>query len=207
MCVPFHLFLPHCAHRGSSNKKIAVNCSFFFPTSVAFRPCVPRGNAAERDQERDSQRALHCADRCACSHPGLPVLHRWLHFLQGRLHPRGGPSPQCNYEWGWISVAFPPKRQRWIIKKKKNLNKTNCLPFYCVLEGGGSLASVFVPTGMCQGGIDQNCTTTAQLEGNRYCAVGLLWKCISRKVKVTPFHHDNRSKELWPALILWLFWC
>ncbi|XP_056887170.1 inositol 1,4,5-trisphosphate receptor type 1 isoform X2 [Takifugu flavidus] len=34
-------------------------------------------------------------------------------------------------------------------------------------KGGGSLASVFVPAGMCQGGTDQNCTARAQREGDR----------------------------------------
>lgn len=44
----------------------------------------------------------------------------------------------------------------------------------CVSEGGGSLASVFVPAGMCQGGTDQNCTARAQREGDRDHVGGLL---------------------------------
>lgn len=55
-----------------------ASCLLF---SAAVRPGVQGGDAAERHQERDPQRTLHCADGGVGSHPGLPVLHRWLHFL------------------------------------------------------------------------------------------------------------------------------
>lgn len=49
--------------------------------SVAVRPGIQGGDAAECHQERDPQRTLHRADGRVGSHPGLPVLHCWLHFL------------------------------------------------------------------------------------------------------------------------------
>lgn len=36
------------------------------------------------------------------------------------------------------------------------------------LENGASLANEFLSAGVCQGGIDQNCTTVAVQEGNVY---------------------------------------
>lgn len=38
--------------------------------------------------------------------------------------------------------------------------------FFCFgLESGGSLASEFLTTGMCQGGINENCTTGVTQKG------------------------------------------
>lgn len=72
-------------------------------------------------------------------------------------------------EGGFLSL-FPTKL--WL--NYGDYLKETLLFFYCVLEGGGSLASVFVPAGMCQGGTDQNCTARAQREGDRDRGGGLL---------------------------------
>lgn len=71
-------------------------------------------------------------------------------------------------EGGFLSL-FQPNAKGEFKKKKKET-----LLLYCVLEGGGSMASVFVPAGMCQGGTDQNCTARAQREGDRDRVGGLL---------------------------------
>lgn len=180
--VSFHLFLPHRARRSGSNEKMAVNCRFP-PLPVAFRPRVPRGDAAERDQECDPQWPLHRADRRAGSHPGLPVLHRRLHFLQGWLHPGGGPRPQRHYEWGWIPVAFPTQRQRWLFKR----NSPFVLCFRRWRQSGQRVCSRWNVPGRDWSELHRKGPEGRWSGPRRWVAL--------KTQKVTLFHHDDRSKE------------
>ena len=60
--------------------------------STVVRPGDPRGDAAQRDKERDEERPLYYPDSCSRHLPRLLLLHHRLPLPQGRL-PRGGGPP------------------------------------------------------------------------------------------------------------------
>lgn len=164
----------HVRHKKLSRTrgKHFVFCNLLF-AFVAVWPGVQRGDPAECNQECDTQRALHCADRRAGSHLGLLVLHCGLHFFQRRLHPGGGSPPQLNPEWGLTCQFFLPKN---ITQRRffglKILAYLPTVPF-CFPGNGGSLASEFLSTGMCRSGIDENCTAGIPHEGTLSCSSGV----------------------------------
>lgn len=75
-----------------------------FPSAVV-RPADPRGDAAERDKERDEERPLDHSDGRSGHLPRLLLLHHRLPLLQGRLPHGGGPPSRTRSE---LQCTFTP---------------------------------------------------------------------------------------------------